>query len=291
MWPGFCVIDVTRGMDLVRILKYTHYPMLAPEAFTDWLSKHKHKDKKLGHTYLYHSRSDAHSIALCLAVLNDILERSPFLQEQALRGEVARGINLVHRWLSTNKKKTLDLAIGRPISPLQGTAPLEEAKAGSGLRIVKVEALADVLIACEAKSVMTEHKKSEPRVYDELSSAHEIVHQGRQEAIAAGITVVNIAQTFVSPLRQKRRLPLQITKHNQPKVAASMISHLRGLPIRESIGEVGFDAYCTIVIECDNLTGCRLWRAAPAPQPGDRDHYETFLDRLVRFYAERFSSL
>jgi hypothetical protein len=50
---------------------------------------------------------------------------------------------------------------------------------------------------------MTEHGKSQPRVYDELSSSHEIVHQGRQDAIAAGITVVNVAPRFISPLRQR----------------------------------------------------------------------------------------
>src|SRR2546427_2892969 len=265
--------------------------MLAPQAFANWLSTHKHTDKKLGHTYLYHSRSDAHSIALCLAILNDILARCPVLQEQALMGDVACGINLQHKWQTTNKKKTIDLAIGCPAQVIRGSSALKKATSSSDLRIVKVETLADVLIACEAKSVMTEHKKSQPRVYDELSSSHEIVHQGKQEAISAGITVVNIAKTFVSPLRQKLGQPLHMTRHKQPKVTESMVAHLRGLPIRERIGEVGFDAYCTIVIECDNQTACNLWQAPPAPQLGDRDHYETFLDRIARFYNERFSSL
>jgi hypothetical protein len=265
--------------------------MLAPQAFSSWLDQHRHRDKKLRHTYLYHSRSDAHSIALCLAILGDILARCPVLQDQALRGDVACGINLKHKWLATNKKKTLDLAIGRPPEPIAGGHALEVAKSSDDLRIVKVKAMIDVFLACEAKSVMTEHKKSQPRVYDELSSSHEIVHQGSQETISAGITVVNIAKTFVSPLRQRSRQSLKITKHNQPKVAESMVRHLRGLPIRDRVGEVGFDAYCTIVIECDNQTGCTLWEAPPAPQQGERDHYETFLARIVTFYGERFSSL
>ncbi len=265
--------------------------MLAPEAFAEWLSKHRHRDKKLGHTYLYHSRSDKHSNALCRAILRDILERCPVLQEQALSGKVACGINLKHKWAATNKMKSLDLALGLPINPLRGTPPLEEAKASSALRIVKVEALADVLISCEAKSVMTEHKKSQPRVYDELSSSHEIVHQGRQDAISAGVTVVNIADTFVSPLRQKPGQALHVTKHKQPQVTQSMVAHLRGLPIRESTGEVGFDSYCTIVIDCDNRRTARLSLSPPAPQPGDPHHYETFLDRIARFYTDRFSSL
>jgi hypothetical protein len=29
----------------------------------------------------------------------------------------------------------------------------------------------------------------------------------------------------------------------------------------------------------------------PAPQPGDRDHYVTFLERICRFYDERFADI
>jgi hypothetical protein len=70
-----------------------------------------------------------------------------------------------------------------------------------------------------------------------------------------------------------------------------MIRHLRGLPILEQVGQVGFDAYCTMVVECDNQTGATLWQAAHAPQMGERDHYQTFIERMARFYADRFSTL
>ena len=138
---------------------------------------------------------------------------------------------------------------------------------------------------------MTEHGKSQPRIYDELSSSHEIVHQGRPEAIATGITVVNIAKTFVSPLRQTSAKSVKISRHKQPAVTERMVQHLRGLPIREAVGQVGFDAYTTIVVDCDNQNDVRLWTAPPAPQPGEPDHYETFLHRISRLYAERFSVL
>jgi len=104
---------------------------------------------------------------------------------------------------------------------------------------------------------MTEHGKSQPRVFDELSSSHEIVHQGDREAIAAGITMVNIAETFVSPLRQKSK-DLHVTQHKQPHVAERMVHHLRGLPMRDGVDETGFDAYATIVIECDNQSPVNL---------------------------------
>jgi hypothetical protein len=146
-----------------------------------------------------------------------------------------------------------------------------------------------VLISCEAKTVMTEHSKSQPRIFDELGSSHEIVHQGDREAIAAGVTVVNIASTFVSPLRQKSR-KLHVSQHKQPRAAERMIAHLRGLPIRDDIDGIGFDAYTTIVVDCDNQGPASLWTDPPAPQPCDRDHYETFMARLSAAYSSRFGS-
>lgn len=245
------------------------------------MSAHEHKDKRFGYVYHYHSRSDAHSIALCTFIIEDLLVRCPMLQEQAAHGRVAYGINVSHSWPTTRKAKTLDLAVGLPTVPLLGVSK----------GMTKTAQLTEVLFACEAKAVMTEHGKSQPRVYDELSSSHEIVHQGNPRAIAAGITVVNIASTFISPLRQKKDSPFYISQHAQPHVTERMVRHLRGLPIREQVGQVGFDAYCTFVVDCDNHSPVILWNDPPAPQPGDRDHYETFIERVARFYTERFASL
>ncbi len=119
-------------------------------------------------------------------------------------------------------------------------------------------------------------------------SSHEIVHQGDPEAIAAGITVVNIAKTFVSPLRQKGG-DLIVTNHRQPDVARQMVEHLRRLPIRSGGTGVGFDAYATIVIDCDNHKMAALWTDPPAPRPGDPDHYDTFLSLLSRACEARLS--
>lgn len=246
------------------------------------MNAHRHKDPKFGHTYFYHSRSDAHSIKLCELILRDLAEACPILKEQGAAGKVAYGINASYLWPTSKKQKTLDLVVGQPI----------ETPILLGDTIARAEEFADVFLSCEAKAVMTEHKKSQPRIFDELSSSHEIVHQGRPDAIAAGITVVNIAATFVSPLRNQRSdLPLVVTPHRQPAVAESMRRHLLGLPIREQIGQVGFDAYCTVMVECDNQTGCSLYQGPVAPQPGDPDHYDTFLKRLANFYAERFGNL
>jgi hypothetical protein len=242
------------------------------------MATHEHRDPRYGFVYQYHPRSDAHSIALCRFLLEDLLAHCPILKTQALEGRVVYGINYGHTWKQTSKTKTLDLAIGT------GTADTALPSAVPGIYRGTIDR---VLIACESKTVMTEHSKSQPRIYDELSSSHEIVHQGDREAIAAGIAVVNIADTFVSPLRQ-RGVELHISQHKQPQAAERMVNHLRGLPIRDGTEAVGFDAFASVVINCDNQSPATLWRKPPAPQPGDPDEYGTFLTRISRAYLERF---
>ena len=166
------------------------------------------------------------------------------------------------------------------------------AEAETRIRSVSEQPLALLDVTCVDPSVdveLTEHSKSKPRLFDELSSSHEIVHQGDTNAIAAGVVVLNIADSFASPLRQTSSDgPLDITKHRQPDVTEAMVKHLGGLVMRESVGEVGFDAFAIIVVDCDNLGPCRLHTESPAPQPGDIHHYDTFISRITSAYEARF---
>ena len=201
----------------------------------------------------------------------------PAPRDHAIVDRIVYGINARHTF-PNGKRKTLDLAIGTA-SAINATPRFGDTIHTGGIE--------RVLIACEAKTVMTEHGKSQPRVLDELSSSHEIVHQGDRQAIAAGITVVNIADTFISPLRQKSK-KLHVSQHKQPHAAERMINHLRGLPIRNMADETGFDAYATIVVDCDNRGPTILWTKPPAPQPSDADHYDTFIERIAKAYTDRF---
>lgn len=166
----------------------------APTKFADWLAQHEHPDPTYGWVYQYHPRSDSHSVALCRFILEDLLASCAALREQAQARTVVYGINYSYRFPLSKKAKSLDLAIGA------GTPDTKkESVAG-----IYQGTITELQLSCESKTVMTEHSKSQPRVFDELSSSHEIVHAGAgQNTIAAGITVVNIAATFVSPLRQK----------------------------------------------------------------------------------------
>lgn len=93
--------------------------MDAPRDFADWLTSHEHPDPVYGWVYRYHSRSDAHSIALCKLVLRDILAACQPMTDHALADRIVYGINARHTF-PNGKKKTLDLAIGTPLTVHEG---------------------------------------------------------------------------------------------------------------------------------------------------------------------------
>jgi len=49
---------------------------------------------------------------------------------------------------------------------------------------------------------MTEHGKSQPRVFSELNGTHAMVHRGDRWTISAAIEMLNVADSFISPLRR-----------------------------------------------------------------------------------------
>jgi hypothetical protein len=151
--------------------------------FVDWLASNSQLSKTDGRYYNYLPRSSSHSLALCGFILQDLVLRSEVIREKAQQGRIAYGLNIYHTW-PNGKTKNLDLALGVPEPP---GLPL------SGHGISQATAFSRVILSCEAKNCMTEHKKSQPRIFDELSSSHEIVHQGDQQCVAAGIAVINIA--------------------------------------------------------------------------------------------------
>lgn len=273
--------------------------MKALTEFAEWAANRVHDDKskkvREGLRLNLHSRSDAHSVKLAELIVMDLLETCEILREHAVGGRIGYGINYGFGWPNL-KRKTLDLAVGIPAIPRNRPigVPIHrlKSKGRKGIRTPPAEQFSRLLIACEAKAVLTEHGKSQPRLWDELSASHQIVHAGSRDTIAAGITLINIAATFISPLRNPRgQKDIVVTAHTQPDDAVSMIDHLRPLARRQSMNAVGFDAYCNFVMNVDNQGTVALWNGPPAPQPGDPDHYGTFLADICRVYSEQYSDL
>jgi hypothetical protein len=147
-------------------------------------------------------------------------------------------------------------------------------------------------MALEAKACMTEHVKAIPRLYDELSSSHQAIHGAAAHAIAVGFAVVNLAETFLSPGRNK--FPLTpgnpvITRHKQPHVAGRVVEKLREIPRRTKFTEEGFDALGVLAVRCKNDgTPVDLYPDPPAPQPGDIFEYDAMIRRVADAYEANY---
>ena len=224
----------------------------------------------------YHPRSNKHSNSLAIAIAQDLAEVCAPLRMRALAGESVYDLNFDLRVRTATWN--VDLVLGRAAEAV----PPEDEPIRRG-RPVAIE------IAIEIKSVMTEHRKAVKNRKRDLEAHHEHVHHYDQEAIAAGVLVVNQALTFRSPLRSG------VTVHAKDrKGAVALIEHclteMRNVSERTDTTGYGLEAKCFIVVEMDNqnVPTTAYVERAPAPLAGDPLNYDSFLQRICGFYERRF---
>ena len=113
--------------------------MLAPERFAAYLLKNP-----------YHPRSNKHSNVLMEFLLDDLLEVCPPFREDAAQG---RGTYELNRKVRVGASEwNVDLLVGPPGT---GTKERPEGKA------LARSQPSNFRIACEAKAIMTEHRKAQ----------------------------------------------------------------------------------------------------------------------------------
>jgi hypothetical protein len=256
----------------------------------------------------YHSRSDHHSKLCCWAIAFDLLATSSLLRQHVNEAKVCIGVNHTMVDFKTSRKKDLDLVIARPLadqpvaknsvnlSDIGESIGVEltdnERAEFSALPAVERKIVGSVLVALEAKAVATEHKKSESRMFDELNSSQATIHGAADHAVAIGLALVNIADTFVSPGRQAPGGAPVVNAHKQPGAAESMIVKLRELPRRSATGESGFDALGIMVVDLANDgSPVTVDTQPPAPQLGDSDTYAAMVLRAASLYDYRFATI
>jgi len=268
------------------------------------------KPFKYGKFWQYHPRSDRHSKIACWGILFDLIISCPLLRSHIAAGKVGFGINHEMVDFANNRKKTLDLVICTYSGPkkVKGFSSFREMADPFTIVLTEYERnllnslppllttnVSSVLVALEAKACMTEFGKARPRLFDELNSSHLTIHGAADNAIAAGLAIINGAERFISPLVNNwpdDGRPIQWNFHNQPKDAKDTIAKVMQLPRRSKIGIDGFDALSIVVIRCQNDgSPITLEADPPAPQPGEIFHYASFIDRLSHLYATRFAAL
>jgi len=269
------------------------------------------KPYKHGNRWQYHSRSDRHSKVACWGLMLDFLQHCALLRSHAADGLVGFGLNHEMRDFRTGRRKNLDLVICRPraekpdarrrltfaerAADIEAILDVDARAALETLPIVREFPVGAVLVAVEAKACMTAFGKSRPRLYDELNSSHQTIHGDSIHTIAAGLTLVNLADEFISPDLNKFDLATHapvVSRHNQPRDAERVIEKLREIPRRAREGEEGFDAFGITAISCKNDgSPVAVVEAPPAPQPGDIYHYEGMVHRLGQLYEHKFRDL
>jgi hypothetical protein len=228
--------------------------MAAPQNFVAHLAQHQ-----------YHPRSNKHGIALCDYVLEDLLANCPKIAADAAARKLVYERNRVI--VVGSNDWNIDLILGPPPSHFQPPPTSDP--------IVRAVP-ATIRIAIEAKTIMTEHGKARRNRQRDLDSFHQFARRYDASTVTAALTVVNIATTFKSPLRQV------VTVHkNIQALAQGTIAILRSIQLRASVDQPGLDANTVILVEHDNVNSTKtaLVTGAPAPLTGDPLQYDSFLHR------------
>jgi hypothetical protein len=283
--------------------------MFGPEIIARTISAAQRRHK-FGNQWQYLSRGDHHSKVACWAIIFDLMLASQLLCRHISSGAVVFGINHEMRDFVQDRKKDLDLVLGRPTS-VQRKFPksrtLQEMVKEYAIVLTEEETVAlerlpelrradvsSVLMALEAKACMTAHQRALPRLYDELNSSHLTVHGANTEAIAAGFAMVNAAVDYLSPdLNKANRVVAPLwSQHGQPRDAQLAVEKVRQLPRRSSSGQTGYDAFSIVVIDCSNDgRPVSLVTEPPSPPIGDIYNYEFMIDRMAHSYATRFKEI
>lgn len=268
------------------------------------LARVRDKDGKL---WQYHSRSDRHSKTACWAILFDLLRTSALLRDHAAAGKVGFGINHELRDFRVNRKKNLDLVVclGNPAS--ESTSSLADYGAELEIALTPEElgelkalpelrrgAVSNVLIALEAKACMTEHVKARPRLYDELASSAQTIHGDTGSAIAAAFVMINSADDFISPDRNKGRIkPGKFVRnpHRQPEVTLKVLEKIMELPRRSNEAGHGFDAIGITALKCRNDGSPVLIDSAVNARVAPIARYKELVARIAHLYATKFAGV
>ncbi len=235
----------------------------------------------------YHPRSDAHSNAICRAILADLIQHCPPFAAKARSGDLVAKLN--HTVKVGHQDWNIDLAVGPPpglpVPPEKGD--------------IRFEVPVVVEVAVEAKCIMTEHGKARRNRLRDLQAFHDYAHRYNQKTVAVGTVTVNLSEWFWSPLRRG-----ETTHHrNIKKVGPETVELFRSLPLRHRPDEdAGLEAVSVIVVRHDNgalnpnpdgdapaSKAPTLVVSAPAPLTGDPMHYATMVQRICSAYRERWT--
>lgn len=241
-----------------------------------------------GRRWQYHSRSNRHGKILSWCFALDVLLQSDALRRRAAADRLVFRVGYPAG--GAEDHTTLDLALGEPAEDAEpGPRTFAELGLREGLILSPHErtqldalppvlegAIGRLLLATEAKAAMTAHGRAHPRLHSEMTKGHRAIRASATDAVAVGLVVVNTADRFVSADLNKNAGGLPVESENpQPRSTELIVDKMRQVRIRDSAVGTGFDAVGVIAVHCRNDDSeISVDSAPPAPQPGDRVHYD-----------------
>lgn len=247
------------------------------ERIVDWLNQER--DWSYPRNVPYHPRSDSHGGAQCRYFVDDLLYESEAIREAAAAGDLVyqEDYEVGEGGLSWNT----DLVIGPPADSVQVSL--------GGDREMAQADPAEIYLAADAKSIMTEHQKARRNRQRDINSFADIMHHHHEKALTAGILLVNLAAQFDSPLRD----PDDITDHvHINRIVGEIIEMFDSINRSEGEISANLDGAGVVVVDHTNLIDdvdeTELVTDPPAPQERDRVHYRTFASQMASWFEDRF---
>lgn len=260
----------------------------------------------------YHSRSDAHSKIQVWSFLFDFMLECDLLQQHVAAGKVVFGVNQRIQDQTNDRNKDLDLVIATPDPSFpasdRGVSFVElgesynvrlsadDETALAALPTFIEGPVGTLLMAIEAKAAMTAHGRAHPRLFAELTESYQTINGAAPSALAVGLVMVNGADAFLSPGRNKwmgrEGIPEEWNRHRQPAAAAKIVDKMLMLRNRTGDSRTGFDGLATYVVSCRNDgTPVELVTDGASPTPGHRLSYELVVHQLSNQYKATFGYL
>jgi len=226
----------------------------------------------------YHPRSPKHGRASCRYLLDDLLYESDAFSKAANAGEVVYQEDFTVG--SGESKWNTDLVVGPPDCD---TTSEHSNSIAEG-------APAEVWLAIDAKSVMTEHGKARRNRQRDINSFADTMHRHYPGVVTGGVIMINMADRFRSPLRDEG----DITKDDRiEQIVSETVDIFRD--VERANGEISpnVDGVGCVVVDHTNIddgSETRLVTEAPAPQQSEIIYYRTFVAVLADTLEARFLS-
>lgn len=247
------------------------------ERIVEWLNQSR--SWKYPKDVPYHPRSDKHGGAQCRYFVDDLMHENDAIAEAARKGEIVYAEDYDvgdPKGLGWN----VDLVIGPP------AADDVQLPASGGMAR---DTPGEVWLACDAKSIITEHQKARRNRQRDINSFADIMHTHHEQAIACGILLLNAASQFDSPTRDAD----DITDHpNIDRIIGEIVDLFDSINRSEGEISANLDGAGLIVVDHTNLEDdigdTTLVTEEPAPQPGERVYYRTFVEQMSQLLEQRF---